>query len=66
MIETIFVALWIVIFALLCVAIRRAIRQRERASRHDHIQALRRFTGEVDRPRRRRRSRAASYEPAAA
>lgn len=56
MIETVFIGLWICIFTLLCMGIKRALRQRARECRHDQIRALRRFTHEEGlHPRRRRR-----------
>jgi len=59
MIETIFIALWICIFTLLCVAIKRALRQ----CRHHQLRALRRFTRENLGSRRSRRQQSGLYQP---
>jgi hypothetical protein len=42
MIETIFIALWICIFTLFCVALKRTLRK----CRHHQLRSLRRFTRE--------------------
>lgn len=67
MIQIVFIALWISIFVLLCIGIKRALRQRARECRQQQLRSFRRFTREYsDRPRRRRRSHApvGAYQPA--
>jgi hypothetical protein len=54
MLETIFIALWITIFVLLCMAIKRALRK----CRYHQIRALHRFTKENFGLRRSRRQMA--------
>lgn len=64
MIEAFFLAVWICLFAILCVAIRRALRQRVRECRHAQIRALRRFThGESESRRRRRHQSEPAIQP---
>ena len=59
MIQTIFLGLWITIFCLVCVAVRRAVRERSRQCRHAQRQEIRRFTGDYSSHRRSRRHRTA-------
>lgn len=54
MIENLFVALWIAIFAVLCLAIRKSLRK----SRHLGSRELRRFTRENFGPRHAHRQAA--------
>jgi hypothetical protein len=65
MIENFFVALWVCIFAMLIVTVKRAIRHRSRRCRHAELRALRQFTQENHRPHRKHRRPAFSYQPVA-
>jgi hypothetical protein len=64
MLQTIFIGLWVVIFALLCIGVRRALRQRAHECRQAQRQTMRRFTGEHF-GRRRNRRRSVAYQAVA-
>jgi cytochrome c oxidase assembly factor CtaG len=65
MIETIFIALWICLFIVFCLTLKRALRQRARECRIDQIRTLRRFTQENLHSGRRHRRQSDAYQPAA-